>query len=146
MCLMDWRLTFAALALATTACTIDTGAVPDAGACAANPDFFVSDVQSRYFDANQCGSTGCHDFTDGHGTLRLRAPEVPSPVSGTPIDTWPVGWRENYLSAIQLLDCSAPDQSRLLTFPEGAADLHPPGPVVLDRATAATVIETWVSP
>ena len=135
-----------ALALAASACTIDTGTVADAGPCAGSADFFVSDVQPRYLDANRCGSASCHDFSGGHGTLRLRAPEVPAPAAGTTIDQWPLGWRENYLSAIQLVRCDAPDASRLLTVPEGVANLHPPGPVVLDRAAAATVIETWVMP
>ncbi len=145
MSAMRRRPILVTLALFAAGCTIDTGAVPDAGACAATPDFFVSDVQPRYFDANRCGSQSCHDFNDGHGTLRLRTPEVPPPAPGTPIDAWPLGWRENYLSAIQLLDCAAPDESRLLTVPEGAANLHPPGPVVLDRATAAMVLATWVT-
>jgi hypothetical protein len=139
-------LAMVAFALATAACTIDTGAVPDAAACAGSADLFVSDVQTRYFDANRCGSSGCHDFVGGHGTLRLRAPEVPAPPPGTTIDAWPLGWRENYLSAIQLVRCDAPDESRLLTVPEGMANLHPPGPVVLDRAAAAMVIEAWVTP
>jgi hypothetical protein len=41
--------------------------------------------------------------------------------------------------------CDAPLASRLLRVPEGDDNLHPPGPVVLDRATAATVLETWVA-
>ena len=125
-------------------CTIATGAVPDAGACPANADYFVSDVWPRYLAANRCNTSNCHDFDHGHGYLRLRVPESPAPPAGSTIDTWPVGWRENFLSALQLVDCDTPAQSRILLVPEGQSNLHPPGPVVLDRATAATVISTWV--
>ena len=131
--------------LGCAACTVDNGSVPDAAACAARPDYFVSDVWPRYLVANRCNSAGCHDFDDGHGTLRLRVPEA-APAAGTPLDAWPLGWRENYLSALQLVRCDDPLASRLLTFPEGQGDLHPPGPVVLDRQTAATVIQAWVAP
>ena len=126
------------------ACTINTGAVPDAGACPANADYFVSDVWPRYLAANQCSTPRCHDFKDGHGYLRLHVPETPAPLAGSTIDTWPIGWRENFLSALQLVDCDTPTQSRILLVPEGQSNLHPPGPVVRDRATAATVISTWV--
>jgi len=136
-----------AAAIACAACTIDIGAMPDASPCAANPDFFVSDVWPRYLVANQCGNSGCHSFDNGHGYLRLHQPEAPAPApGGAPLADWPVGWRENYLSTIQLLRCDAPLASRLLTVPEGVGNLHPPGPVVLDRATARTVIQTWVAP
>ncbi len=138
------RLLLAAL-LGCGACTVDTGATPDAGACPANADFFVSDVWPRYFVPNQCANRGCHDFDNGHGYLRLHVPE-PAPAPGTTIDLWPIGWRENFLSALQLVDCANPTQSRLLLVPEGQSNLHPPGPVVLDRKTAASVITTWVSP
>ena len=138
------RLALVAL-IGCAACSIDAGAVPDAGPCAASPDYFVNDVWPRYLDANQCASRGCHDFSDGHGYLRLRSPE-PAPARGSTIDAWPLGWRENYLSALQLVRCDQPLVSRLLTVPEGQSNLHPPGPVVRDRQTAATVIETWVAP
>lgn len=137
------------LALAATvglaACGIDAGAVPDAGPCAPAPDYFVSDVWPRYLTPNQCSSQGCHDFSDGHGYLRLRVPEDPPPAAGTALDAWPLGWRENYLSTIQLVRCDQPLASRVLTVPEGQANLHPPGPVVLDRATAAMLLQTWVA-
>ena len=126
-------------------CTVDAGTPPDAGACAANPDYFVSDVYPRYLAANQCGSSGCHDFGDGHGYLRLRAPGA-APAAGTALADWPIEWRENYLSALQLLRCDDPLQSRLLTVPEGSFNLHPPGPVVRDRATASMVVTKWVMP
>lgn len=132
------------LCLILAGCTIDTGAAPGTPPCAPSQDFFVSDVQPRYLDFNQCGSSGCHSFDGGHGYLRLRAPET-APAPGTPLDQWPLSWRENYLSTIQLLRCDAPDASRLLTVPEGVDNLHPPGPVVLDRAVARMVIETWVA-
>ncbi len=139
-------LAVAALAsLAADGCQVDAGAPPDAAACEASPDFFVSDVWPRYLVANRCNQAGCHDFTDGHGTLRLRVPEA-GPAPGTPLAGWPLGWRENYLSAIQLLDCADPLASRLLTFPEGLNNLHPPGPVVLDRATAASIFTAWIAP
>jgi hypothetical protein len=120
-------------------------ATPDAGACRGAPDFFVSDVYPRYLAATSCGlATSCHDFSDGHGYFRLHTPEV-APPKGLTIDRWPVGWRENYLSAIQLLDCTHALSSRLLTVPEGLADPHPPGPVVRDRVTAAEVLQAWVA-
>ena len=137
------RILFAAL-VGGGACTIDTGAVPDAGACPASADYFVSDVWPRYLEANRCATPRCHDFSDGHGYLRLRVPETPAPPAGSTIDTWPIGWRENFLSALPLVDCDAPAQSRILLVPEGQSNLHPPGPVVLDRKTAETVIRTWV--
>jgi hypothetical protein len=133
-----------AAALGCAACNIDVGAVPDAG-CAARADVFVSDVWPRYLAANRCDSSGCHAFSDGHGYLRLRPPEA-APAAGTPIDAWPFGWRENFLSALQLVRCDEPLSSRLLTVPEGEGNLHPPGPVVLDRATAAAVVQAWVAP
>lgn len=136
----------AAAALVGAACTVDAGATPDAGACAARPDFFVSDIYPRYLVANQCGNGGCHDFNDGHGYLRLHAAETPAPTPGLALDAWPIGWRENYLSTIQLVRCDAPLESRLLLVPEGAANLHPPGPVVLDRAAAAAMVQSWVAP
>jgi hypothetical protein len=138
------RFLFAAL-VGLGACTIDAGDVPDAGACPANADYFVSDVWPRYLAPNQCANRGCHDFDDGHGYLRLHVPEA-APPAGSTIDTWPIGWRENFLSALQLVDCDDPTHSRILLVPEGQSNLHPPGPVVLDRKTAATVIETWVAP
>ena len=140
-----WRRLAMLALMACASCTVDAGAVPDAGACAASPDFFVSDVWPRYLEANRCSTRGCHDFADGHGYLRLRPPEA-APAPGTPLAAWPLGWRENYLSALQLVRCDQPLASRLLTVPEGQSNLHPPGPVVLDRATAASVIEDWVTP
>lgn len=139
------RLMLAAL-LGCGACTVDAGAPPDAGACPANADFFVSDVWPRFFVPNQCANRGCHDFDNGRGYLRLHVPETPPPPPGSTIDTWPIGWRENFLSALQLVDCADPTHSRLLSVPEGQSNLHPPGPVVVDRETAASVVATWVSP
>ncbi|MDB4969339.1 MAG: hypothetical protein JWN44_5028 [Myxococcales bacterium] len=130
---------------ATAACTIATGAPPDAAPCAPSRDFFVSDIYPRYFVPNQCGSSGCHSFDDGHGVLRLRTLQTPAPTPGLPLEAWDPSWRETYLSAIHLVRCDAPLESRLLTVPEGLGNLHPPGPVVLDRATAATLLETWVA-
>lgn len=141
---MGRRLALVA-ALGCAACTVDTGPVPDAGACATRPDVFVSDVWPRYLDANQCASSGCHAFDDGHGYLRLRAPEAP-PAPGTPLADWPLGWRENFLSALALVRCDDPLASRLLTVPEGDFNLHPPGPVVRDRAAAAAAVQAWVAP
>jgi hypothetical protein len=129
----------------TGACTIDVGAQPDAAPCTASPDFFVSDVFPRYLVANQCGSSGCHSFDGGHGVFRLRRPEMPEPSPGLPLDMWPFAWRQNYLSAIHLVRCDAPLDSRLLIVPQGQNNLHPPGPVVLDRKAAAMIFETWVT-
>jgi hypothetical protein len=143
---MSWMgrsLALAAIGLA--ACTIDPGAPPPPRPCDPAPDFFVSDVFPRYLSANRCDSGGCHAFADGHGSLRLRAPEA-APAPGTALEGWPLGWRENYLSALQLVRCDDPAASRLLTVPEGQSNLHPPGPVVLDRATATAIVRTWVTP
>lgn len=114
--------------------------------CRANPDFFVSAIWPRYLVANQCANAGCHDFARGHGYLRLRPPEQSPPGAGLALADWPLGWRENYLSTIQLLRCDDPLESRLLTVPEGDGNLHPYGPVVRDRAEAARLVQTWVGP
>jgi hypothetical protein len=134
-----------ALLLCTGGCQINLGATSDAGACQPAPDYFVSDVWSGYLQSNQCTNLGCHDFSDGHGYLRLRSPEPEVPSPGMPLSAWPAAWKQNYLSAIQLVRCDQPLASRLLTVPEGIGNLHPPGPVVTDRALAAQVIETWVA-
>ena len=135
----------ALVALCAPGCTVDLEAAAslDAAPCAASPDYFVSDVWPRYLVANGCGSSRCHDFTDGHGTLRLRSVDA-APAPGMPLAAWSTAWRESYLSTVQLVRCDAPLQSRLLTVPEGQGNLHPPGPIVLDRASAATVIESWI--
>ena len=84
-----------------------------------------------------------HDFSDGHGSLRLRSVDA-APAPGTPLAAGSTAWRESYLSTVQLVRCDAPLQSRLLTVPVGQGYLHPPGPIVLDRAGAASVIESWI--
>jgi hypothetical protein len=139
---MRW---LACITLAASACTVDLGSTSTAP-CAPSPDFFVSAIAPRYLDANQCANRGCHDFADGHGTLRLRpvGTDFPPPPT-SPITTWPLSWRENYLSAIQLVRCDAPLQSRLITVPEGSGNLHPPGPVVRDRQTARALVQQWVA-
>jgi hypothetical protein len=143
---MRARRAVVALGLLASGCSVDLGVTPDAGPCLASPDYFVSDVFPRYLDANRCGaSRECHAFDGGRGYLRLRAAEVPPPTPGTPPSAWPVGWRENYDSAVQLLRCDQPLASRLLLVPEGQDNLHPPGPVVQDRAAAAMLFDTWVS-
>jgi hypothetical protein len=129
--------------VAVAGCTISVSGVPDAAPCLANADFFVSDVYPRYLVQNQCITRGCHDFDDGHGYLRFQVPEA-APAPGLALDAWPNHWRNNYLSAIQLLRCEAPLESRLLTVPEGQLDLHPPGPVVRDRPLAEALITSWV--
>ncbi len=123
-------------------CAIDLGAAPDA-ACHPSPDFFVAEFAPRYLELYQCATRRCHDFSDGSGTMRLRPFEA-APAPGTPLDAWPLGWRENYLSAKQLVRCDAPLESRLLTVPEGLGNLHPPGPIVRDRPAAAALFEAWV--
>jgi hypothetical protein len=137
------RARLLAMALACAGCTIDLGATPDAGACRPVPDLFVSEVWPGYILSNQCANGGCHDFSVGHGSLRFQTPEA-APAPGTPLVAWPTAWRLNYLSAIQLVRCDLPLQSRLLTVPEGIGNLHPPGPVVLDRAAAAQIVQSWV--
>ncbi len=134
------------MALAALAgCEVAAGPVPDAGACLASGDVFIQRVQPDFFLALDCATArDCHAFADGHGTLRLRPWESP-PALGTPVANWPIGWRENYLSAIQQLDCDDPLQSRLLLIPEGSGNIHPPGPVISDRPAAAAVIEAWVT-
>lgn len=140
------RRWLAAAILSGAGCRIDVGTTPDAAPCAPAPDFFVGDIWPRYLAANQCANRGCHDFADGHGYLRLRVPERPPPAAGLALAEWPLGWRENYLSTIQLLRCDAPASSRLLTVPEGIGNLHPPGPVVRNRAEATALVETWIGP
>lgn len=138
---MARRWTFAALLLG--GCSLDLGSTA-ATPCAPSPDFFVSDVWPRYLAANGCAIGGCHALSDGHGTLRLRDVTAdPAPTAKQALDSWPLSWRENYLSTIHLVECNAPLESRLLTVPEGVGDLHPPGPVVLYRQTAQAVMESW---
>jgi hypothetical protein len=139
------RVALVAQLLAFEACAVAPGSAGSTTACAPAPDYFVSDVYPRYLDANQCGSGGCHLFDGGHGVLRLRPPEAPAPGPGSTLADWPLAWRENYRATIHLVRCDAPLASRLLRVPEGDDDLHPPGPVVLDRATAALVLDTWVT-
>ncbi len=124
-------------------CLVPPGSTPDAS-CAPSPDFFVSTVSPDYLFALGCSQRNCHAFQNGHGYLRLREPETP-PAPGTPVDAWPIGWRENYLSAIQLVRCDAPLESRLLLVPEGQSDLHPPGPVLgkAERQAAAAMFQNW---
>jgi hypothetical protein len=123
---------------------VDLGTTPNTVACTPSPDFYVSTVFPRYLQTNQCVSGGCHSFDGGHGTLRLQPPEI-APAPGTPLDAWPMSWRQNYLSTIQLVRCDAPPESRLLTVPEGLGNLHPPGPVVLDRVAAFNIVTGWVA-
>jgi hypothetical protein len=134
------RARWASVALLAASCTVDAGAT-SADACKPSPAFFVSDVWPRYLVPNLCGISQCHAFDGGQGVLRFR--EVGAPPTGTLAD-WPLEWRENYLSSIQFLRCDDPAESRLLTMPEGIGNLHPPGPVVDDRATAKSVIESWL--
>ena len=141
---VGWWMPIVLGTLAWPACTVGLTAPPDAAACSPSTDFFVSDVFPRYLVSNRCNLSGCHDFATGHGTLRLRPPEAP-PAPGTPLTAFPFAWRENYLSAIQPIRCDAPTESRLLTVPEGVGNLHPPGPVVLDRMVAAQVITAWIA-
>ena len=78
-----------------------------------------------------------------------------APAAGTALGSWPPGWHATYVSAIQLLRCDAPLESRLWTVPLGVGNLHPPGPVIgsarlsdgttLDRAAAEKIIETWIA-
>jgi hypothetical protein len=139
---MRWLVLLGWLA---SGCTIDVGTPPDAAACAASPDLFVSSVYPNYLVPNRCGSSGCHSFSDGHGVLRIRdVDNVATPAVGQPLETWPLQWRQSYLSAARLVRCDAPLESRLLVVPEGQGNLHPPGPVVLDRRTANAIIQAWV--
>lgn len=136
----------ALLALFMGACAIDPGATPTTTACAPSPDFFVSSVWPQFLVDNHCGGGGCHSFSDGHGTLRLHDIGAdPMPAPKQPLGQWALSWRENYLSTIHLVDCKTPLQSRLLTVPEGDGNLHPPGPVVLDRQTAESLVQQWVT-
>jgi hypothetical protein len=133
------------LCAVASGCQVAPGTTPDAS-CAPAPDFFVSTVSPDYLFALGCSQRNCHAFQNGHGYLRLRDPETP-PAPGTPVDEWPTGWRENYFSAIQLVRCDAPLESRLLIVPQGQSNLHPPGPVVsqTERPIAAAMFQTWVS-
>jgi hypothetical protein len=128
--------------LSLAGCSVELGSIGDGG-CTPAPDVFVSDVWPNYLAPTGCAMSGCHSFSDGHGSLRLKTPEATAPAPGTPLASWPPNWRSNYLSAAQLVDCTSPLASRLLTVPEGEGDLHPPGPVVLDRAAAAAAVTAW---
>jgi hypothetical protein len=133
------------LALVSIGCTVSAGTTPDAGSCSPSPQFFVSDVWPKYLAANFCGTAGsCHDFNDGHGYFRLRPPGA-APKMNVPLAQWPTSWRENYHAAVQLFDCAQPLDSLLLEIPGGRDDLHPVGPVVLDRTAAATVLQAWTT-
>jgi hypothetical protein len=135
----------ALLAIALSGCQVAAGTTPDAGACLASGDVFIQRVQPDFLVPLGCGTErDCHDFARGHGTLRLR-PWESSPALGTPVAEWPIGWRTNYLSAIQQLDCEDGSQSRLLLIPMGSGNIHPPGPVISDRPAATAVIEAWVA-
>jgi hypothetical protein len=135
----------ACIALLASSCAVDLGSTSTV-ACAPSPDYFVSEIAPGYLDANRCGSAGCHAFADGHGSLRLRdvSGDV-APAPQTPLAMWPLSWRENYLSTIHVVRCDAPAASRLLTVPEGSGNLHPPGPVVLDRQSAQQLVQQWVA-
>jgi hypothetical protein len=136
----------AALCAGAAGCTVDLGAVPDAAPCHPSTSYFVDPLWPQYIDANQCATSACHAFADGHGYFRLRAPGT-APLATAPIDQWPDAWRDNYLASIQLFDCAAPLQSRLLTVPEGKADPHPPGVSVPPSAQplAESLIQGWAT-
>jgi hypothetical protein len=135
----------AGVAIFLTACSVDLGAT-SATACTPSPSFFISDVWPRYLVANRCDTAACHAFVGGHGTLRLRdVSSEPAPAAAVALDAWPLAWRENYLSATYAFNCDSPLESRLLTIPEGIGNLHPPGPVVLDRPTAQDVMQRWMA-
>jgi hypothetical protein len=134
----------AAAALGLAGCVVSPGATSDAAPCAPSPDYFVATVRLDYLDANQCASSGCHAFDDGHGYLRFQ-PFGDAPPPGTPLASWPSSWRDDYLAAIQLVRCDDALASRLLTVPEGIADPHPPGDSVGDHPGAELIFRTWVS-
>jgi hypothetical protein len=127
-------------------CTVDLGAVPDAAPCQPSTRYFVDPLWTQYFDANQCATSACHSFDDGHGYFRLHAPGT-APPAASPLDQWPEAWRDNYLAAIQLFDCASPLESRLLTVPEGKADPHPPGVSVPSsgQPLAESLIQGWAT-
>jgi hypothetical protein len=133
------------VALLAASCTVEAGST-SAVPCAPSPSYFVSDVWPRYLVPELCGTASCHSFEDGQGVMRFHGVAADAaPAANAALTDWPLSWRENYLSAIQYLRCDAPAQSRILSMPEGIGNLHPPGPVVRDRATARSVIEQWVA-
>jgi hypothetical protein len=127
-----------------SACSVPLGATPDAGACAASPRYFVTDVWPRYLDHNGCGQSSCHAVSNGHGYYRLE-PGIDPPAPTTTLDAWPEAWRDNYYASIQLLRCDAPLESRLLTTPAELADPHPAGLSVDNLAEAKQLFQAWVN-
>jgi hypothetical protein len=126
------------------ACTVPAGARPDAGDCHPSPDYFAGSLWLPYIDANQCATSGCHAFADGHGYLRYVPPGSP-PAPSTPLDEWPAAWQTNYAASIPFVRCDAPEQSRLLTVPAGLADPHPVGVRVEDVPFATTLFDDWIA-
>jgi hypothetical protein len=136
------RLAVAALLLA--GCDISLEPTPAPPRCMPSTRYFVSPFWLGYIDANQCASSGCHAFSDGHGYLRFRPPgTAPSPTAT--LDTWPDAWRANYDAAIALVNCEMPLASRLLTVPEGKADPHPPGVAVMNDPVAEQMFTDWLN-
>jgi hypothetical protein len=126
----------------TLGCTVSLGPVPDAAPCRPSTAFFADPLWLSYFDRNSCLLSGCHAFADGKGYLRLHPPGA---IPVVPYAEWPVEWQENYEASIQLYDCAAPLQSRLLTVPEGLADPHPVGDQIQDHAAAEALMQQWAT-
>jgi hypothetical protein len=120
----------------------DTG--PPAG-CNAPPDFFVSDMWPKYFDAYTCGKSDCHDASTGHGFFRLQPVSgVATPAPTDPVSTWPMPWQQNLQAVQHNLSCSNPLASAVLAIPEGRSMPHPPGDVVTDHPSADALFLTWL--
>jgi hypothetical protein len=133
-----------AAALLLCGCKIDLHIAPDASPCMPSTRYFVDTIWFDYISSYECATSGCHAFSGGHGYLRFHPPAT-SPDPADPFATWPAAWQENYLAAIQLVRCDLPLASRLLTVPEGKADPHPPGDVVMFQPFVDQMFLAWFS-
>jgi len=131
------------IAIAFGACVPAAGDRPDGGTCHPSPRFFATDIYPRYLDFNGCGRNACHAAAVGGGYFRLNY-VLDAPVTQPNVDLWPEGWRENYYSAVQLVRCDDPLQSRLLTKPAGLSDPHPGGNTVSNLAEAQDLFRRWI--
>jgi hypothetical protein len=120
--------------------------------CAGSPTFFVSDVWPNYLDKFSCGKADCHNAQSGHGYFRLQVDDngrvaSPAPAPSTPRGMWPDDWQLNYANSARLLNCGDPTGSLLLAVPEGKAQPHPGGVIVMgtDADDSEKLFTMWAS-